>query len=261
MSGRRGFALLAVLWVVVALAGLVGLGVGAMRVGAFGFANRLTLERGRWAADACLAIAEARWVHHRMADSATIDLGRTTHCQWRSEDPTARLNVNTTPAPILLSAAQEVGVPAARVESLLAHRPYEDTARVRAVLQCDSSFLALLTIDGPGVVNVNVAPRAVLLALPGLGSEAAERLAEEARLGRAVTSLDQLVSLTPGERSALLAHYADLAALLTFSAPERVMTATGWVGDDGPPRGLHATVEELVVPLPDRLAVIRRRLW
>lgn len=250
---RRGFALLAVLWVIAALAGIVGLGLGLLRVDAYSSANRLELERGRWAAEACLAIAEARWVEHRLADSATIDLGRTTSCHWRVDDPTAKLNANTTPVPVLVST----GLSAVSAESLRAHRPYQDTAEVRLAIGADTALLSLLTVDGPGTINVNAAPPVVLLSLPGVGAEGVERLREYARLGQPISSLDQLVSVTPGERSTLLAHYADLSSLVTFAPSQLLVTATGHVGDNEP----HATVEELVVPLPTRLAVIRRRLW
>jgi hypothetical protein len=252
--------LLAVLWVIVALAAVVGLGVGAMRVASLGSSNRLRLERARWAAEGCLAILEARWVDHRAADSATIDLGRTTACHWRVDDPTSRLSVNTTPWSILADLAPVAGIPLQVVESLVAHRPYQDTAQVRAVLGPDTVLLSMLTVDGPGTVNVNAASPAVLVAIPGIGAEAVTSVAEYQRLGRPIATLDQLVSVTPGGRSALLAHYADLSALVTFAAPQLIVTATGWVGDGGG-SGLHATVEELVVPQPDRLVVIRRRLW
>ncbi|HWH04757.1 MAG TPA: hypothetical protein VN674_13775 [Gemmatimonadales bacterium] len=260
MSARRGFALLAVLWVITALAAIVGLGVGATRLGQYGADNRIQLERGRWAAEACLSIVEARWVAHRLADTATIDLGRTTACKWRLNDPTARLNVNTAPVGVLAAAVRAAGIAPADVDSLVAHRPYQDTAQVRAVLGADTALLPLLTVDGPGAVNLNRAAPVVLSALPGIGAEAVERVMEYTRLGRPLTSLDEVVSVTPGGREELLVHYAELSSLITFAAPQLVITATGWVGEDGP-TGLHATAEELVVPLPERLAVIRRRAW
>jgi hypothetical protein len=49
-----------------------------------------------------------------------------------------------------------------------------------------------------------------------------------------------------------------LARLLTFAAPQYVLTARGWVGRD--PDHLAATIEQLVVPLAERLAVVRQRV-
>jgi type II secretory pathway component PulK len=57
---RRGFALLAVLWVVVALAALAATGaIGARTAGAV-TRNRIALARARWAAEGCLAVQLAR---------------------------------------------------------------------------------------------------------------------------------------------------------------------------------------------------------
>ena len=253
--------MLAVLWVLVALSAVVGLGVGAVRLGQTTSANRVFLIRGRWAAEACLAVAEARWAAHRLGDTATVDLGRETRCAWRVDDPTARVNVNTTSATLLHAVAQLQGVAASTIDTILAHRPYPDTAAVRVALGPDSACLALFTTDGPGMINANAAVPAVLQGIPGMGPQTVEVLAEARRLGRPIASLDQLLGAVPGDRPALLGHYADLAAILTFSPPQLLLTATGWVDGGGGPDGLHATIEELVVPLPDRLAVIRRRMW
>lgn len=256
---RKGFALLAVLWVIAALSAVVGLGLASLRVEAGASGNRLELTRGRWAAEACLAIAQARWVSQRLPDTATVDLGRETRCAWRVEDPTARLNANTAPPAVLQGLAAQVGIPLADVDSLLAHRPYQDTAQIRA-LASGNWPLIYLTTDGPGTIDLNRAPSEIILAIPGLGSEALERLEEHRQIGRPLSSLDQLSSSLSGGRPDLLANYADLSASVTFAPSQLLITASGWVGQDGD-AGLHATIEELVVPLPDRLAVIRRRLW
>jgi DNA uptake protein ComE-like DNA-binding protein len=261
VNTRRGFALLAVLWVITALAAVVGLGMGTLRVGAQVSANRLLLTRGRWGAEACLAIAQARGTAHRLQDTGTIDLGRGTRCAWRVDDPTAQLNVNTAAPSALERLGAGLGVSAAVVDTLLRHRPYDDTAGVRDALGADSVLQSFLTVTGPGTVNANAASPMVLLALPGLGLEAVERLAEHRRLERPLSDLDQLASVVIGGRAEFLAHYADLAGLLTFAPSQLLLTATGWVDGAGGPTGLHSTIEILVVPLPERLAVVRRRMW
>lgn len=58
-SQRRGFALIAVLWVVVTLAGLTLVAASRAEVGAVSAASRVGFVRGRWAAEACLAEAQA----------------------------------------------------------------------------------------------------------------------------------------------------------------------------------------------------------
>jgi hypothetical protein len=114
-------------------------------------------------------------------------------------------------------------------------------------------------VDGPGTVNANAAAPQVLAALPGLGPEAVERIVSRRAGGRPLTSLDALAAaLSPAGRAALLAEYAALARLLVFGSAQLAIAATGWVAmDSTAPR---ATIEVVVVPLPSRLAVIRRRL-
>jgi hypothetical protein len=244
---RRGFALLTVLWLITALSAVVGLALATTRLGQRTTLNRIALTRGRWAAEACLAIVQARWTQHRMADTATIDLGRGTQCQWRIEDPTARVNVNTVEREVLDRVTPHA-------DSIIARR------RVRALADLNEMpglNPALITVDGPGTVNLSAAPREVLLALPGLTPEAVERLLAR-RAGRPVGSLDELAGLlSPGGREALLARYADLARLATFAAPQLKITVDGGVRGDAP----RATIAIVVVPLPERLAVIRRQMW
>lgn len=57
MRRERGFALLAVLWLVAALAALGMAGTAAARVAGAVTMNRVALARARWAAEGCLATA------------------------------------------------------------------------------------------------------------------------------------------------------------------------------------------------------------
>jgi hypothetical protein len=245
---RRGFALLTVLWLITALSAVVGLELATTRLGQRTTLNRIALTRGRWAAEACLAIVQARWTQHRLADTATIDLGRGTDCRWRIEDPTARINVNTAEREVL-------DLVAPHADSIIARRRMRLLADLSEMPGLDP---VLVTIDGPGTVNLAAAPRPVLLALPGLSPEAVERLLARRAMGRPVGSLDELAGLlSPTGRDALLAHYAELARLATFAAPQLKITADG--GVRGEPA--RSTIAIVVVPLPERLAVIRRQMW
>src|SRR5258705_427280 len=245
---RKGFALLTVLWLITALSAVVGIALSTTRLGQRTTLNRIALTRGRWAAEACLAIVQARWTQHRLTDTATIDLGRGMRCDWRLEDATARVNVNTVEREVL---DQITG----SADSIVARRRRGPLADLHEMPGLDP---ALFTIDGPGTVNLSAAPRQVLMVLPGLSPEAVERLLARRAMGRPVGSLDELAGLlSPGAREALLARYADLARLATFTAPQLKITATGGIGRE-PPR---ATIAIFVVPLPERLAVIRRQMW
>jgi DNA uptake protein ComE-like DNA-binding protein len=258
--------LLAVLWTLAMVTLAVGGTLAALRDGARASRNRILLARGRWAAEACLAIASARWEAGRRSDSASIDLGRTTRCAWHTEDPAARLNLNTADRAVLLSLLAVARMPAERaaalVDSVVArrrHAPFASVEELRDLADVPDGVLALLTVDGPGTVNANAAAPQVLAALPGLGNEAVERIVSRRAGGRPLASLDALaVALSPAERAALLAEYAELARLLVFGSAQLAIAATGWVAMDSTvPR---ATIEVVVVPLPSRLAVIRRRL-
>jgi type II secretory pathway component PulK len=254
---RNGFALITVLWLVTALAAVVSLAMAATRLGNQTTTNRLVLARGRWAAEACLAIAQARWVQHRLADSATIDLGRGTHCAWSIRDPSAAINLNTADADVLSAA----GCADTFVQALVERRreqPLDDVGEATILPGFDSTLLGMMTVQGPGAVNLGAAPRPVLLALPGLEPEAADRILYRRSVGRSFTSLDALAGdLSPPARAELMSHYADLARLATFSAPQLVVRAEGWVEGYRP----RATIDETVVPLPERLAVVGRRMW
>lgn len=255
--GQRGFALITVLWLVAMLTTIVGLALGAIRLGNEATSNRIALARGRWAADACFAIVQARRAQGRLREADTVDLGRGTRCAWKTDDPTARINVDSADAEILRAVDTNVVFEQAVLNARHVQL-FESVAALAELPGFDSTTAELWTVDGPGSVNLSAASPKVLQALPGLSSEAVARIAYRREVGRAYPSLDALAAeLSPPARALLMAHYSDLARLVTFSAPELLVTATGWVES----QPVRATVEFLVVPLPDRLAVIRRREW
>jgi DNA uptake protein ComE-like DNA-binding protein len=262
----RGFALLAVLWTLAAVSAAIGGALVLLRDGDGATRNRLLLARGHWAAEACLAITQARWGTSSWADSDVVGLGRRTRCAWHASDPTARLNLNTADRDVLVRLFSAEGLSpaeaAALADAAVARRrvaPFESPEQLRDIAAVPDLSFDELTVDGPGTVNANAAWPAVLGALPGLGSEAVALLLGRRLGGRRLTSLDDLAgSLSPVGRGALLAAYGDLARVLVFSAPQLHVTATGWVEGNAPV--LQARIDEMAVPLPTRLAVIRRLL-
>src|SRR5437667_7617694 len=93
---RRGFALLAVLWVLTALTALTGVGTLVARLGSETTRNRMLLARAEWAREACGEILLARFsVDPTIRAVDPIDLGRGTWCRASLDDPAARLNLNT----------------------------------------------------------------------------------------------------------------------------------------------------------------------
>src|SRR5207247_1808549 len=90
-----------------------------------------------------------------------------------------------------------------------------------------------------------------------MSPEAVDRLLGRRTLGRSYPSLDALAAdLSPSGRASLLARYADLARSTTLGAPQLVVTAQGWVEGQLP----RATIEVVVVPLPERVVLQRRRV-
>src|SRR5437879_1939393 len=108
---RRGFALLAVLWVLTALSVLAGAGFVVARTGSLTTRNRVMLARAGWAREACVEIllarygqdAAIRWLH-------PVDLGRGTWCAATLEDPAAKLNLNLAGREALVIALSAVNL-------------------------------------------------------------------------------------------------------------------------------------------------------
>lgn len=240
MTHERGFALITVLWLVAVLSAAVGVGIASTRIGQRTTLNRVALTRGRWAAEGCLEIAAARWKAKALAGSGTVDLGQGTRCRWQVMNPGSRINVNTADREMLSA----VGLDSQQISRIVAGRPFY------AVSQAQLPE-TLFTVDGDGTIDLNAAPPSVLAALPGMTDEAVATR-------RPLRSLDELAGLlSAAGRSALLGRYDYLSRLVTFAPRQLVVTSQGWVVGQTP----VATIEVVTVPLPDRLAIIRRRMW
>lgn len=286
MTDRRGFALFTVLWLIVALSALTAAALATARAGRWATANRLALRRGRWAADGCLEILLGRVTQQSpfpVLDS--VDLGNGTWCRVRLDDPEARLNVNSAPDAALVAALgsdtlaaalldwrdpddapRDGGAerdwyvvhgrqpprngPLASVDELRLVRGFDSAAVVRAT--------AMLTVRGPGHIDVNTASAAVLATLPGFSPLVIDNVLERRADGGSFSDLDALVYAVPiSARTDLLAHYAELRQATVF-APELVVAHVEGHAPESP-----AVAEEVVtlVPAGSRLAVVRREVW
>ncbi|HYD52897.1 MAG TPA: hypothetical protein VEA99_09730 [Gemmatimonadaceae bacterium] len=110
---------------------------------------------------------------------------------------------------------------------------FRDVDELRDVLGMTPALLArlrpLLTVEGTGRVNVNAAPRAVLLAVPGMTAEAAEVAERARRIGRPIADLQALRDrLSPPARAAIDREMATLAGRLAFETREVLAHSTGW---------------------------------
>ena len=264
---RPGFALLTVLWVLAAVTSGIALALATSGMGLRAGANRVALARGRWAAEACLAVAQDRWGTSRFRSLDTLDLGRSTQCAWRVDDPGARLNVNLADRTLLAQLFAAAGLRsdtaqalADRIGARRSESPFPNSEAVRSLPGFPDSVVPLLTTDGPGTIDLATAPEVLLESLPGLGREAVDLILSRRTIGPSLGSLDALVAaLSPAGRAELLPQYADLSALLTYAPSRLVLTAAGWVNRNR--RLPQATIEILVVPVSGHLATVRRRMW
>jgi DNA uptake protein ComE-like DNA-binding protein len=115
MTRRHGFALLAVLWVIVALTALAGAGVVGARTAGAVTRNRIALTRARWAAEGCLAVTLAALDSLARAarplapvSGDTLHFASGAECWTLALDPSARadndsdaVNLNAAPAEVL----------------------------------------------------------------------------------------------------------------------------------------------------------------
>ncbi len=266
MRGRRGVALLAVLWLLAAAGMLAATGLAAGRLGAAVTRNRFLLLRAGWAREACVAILAARLA----ADSAwptpagswslaPVQLGRGTWCAAHVTDPGARLALATADSATLTGLLGD----AARARTLLrwreAHGPLPAVAALAEVPGLEGVDLAALatlaTTRGDGALNMNAASAAVLERFAPLPAEARAVVLRRRAAGAPVPSLDALLGLVsaPTART-LLADYASWLGRVRFAPTVLEAVVVGGVA--GTP--LTSRVVLTLAPVPGRLAVLRR---
>lgn len=257
-----GFALLATLWLIVALTAITGVGVGIAQLGTLTTRNRILLARAGWAREACVEILMARYAGDPNVRAVPrVELGRGTWCEVGLTDPGAAVHLNLADPGELarLFAAEGVTPLLPVVLKQRAVLPFADTAEVRQLggdPQLLDQVLPLLTTRGTGQINLNAAPPAVLAALPGFGEEAVRAVVQRRSL-HALQSLDEVLGLVSAvAREDLLAAYHELARTTTFAATQLVAVIEGGVA--GTPIVSRATLT--LVPLAERLAVIRREV-
>ncbi len=278
---RRGFALLTVLWALVALATLAGASSSLARRGTAVTRNRIHLTRAGWAREACGEILAARFARDRSVRAVdTVELGRGTWCRVTVWDPAGAVNINLASADLLQRLlgdsladplldwrdADDVPRPlGAEAEWYRGARrpgprngPLADAAELRLVRGFETApatLLADLTTRGAGQLNPNLLTRAAARALPGLDVEAVEVLAARRNAASPVASLDELMgSLSSGARTSLLDEYPDLSSLVSFAPAQLIAQVEG--GIHGTPIVSHATLT--LVPTDVGLAVIVR---
>jgi type II secretory pathway component PulK len=238
---RRGFVLVAVLWLIASASGVALLALGAVRTEEMVTRNRWLLARSRWAAEACLAIALGSFEAERGFASGREPLGRGTVCEWRYENPAAALNVavaeRATLERFLTRSGVAADVASRAVDSLVGLRaagPLGDVQQLDDVPGFPERLRPFVTVLGSGLVDPRAAPREVLAALPGITEEAIALVMRRRDMSSPFRSLVELAAaLSPPARAELLASYADLARQTSFETRETVLVSTGWVATYG----------------------------
>jgi general secretion pathway protein K len=114
-----------------------------------------------------------------------------------------------------------------------------------------------VTVLGTGQINVNTAPRAVLLSLPGVGDESVAAIVRAQQARRPIRSMEELTAqLSSGARSSLVEAMSELQQRVTFESREVVVEADGWL--DGSPA--HVRAEALLARGGDAMFTIGRRI-
>lgn len=264
---RRGFALLAVLWLVAALGTIAAVGLAAGRMGQGATRNRILLTRAAWAREACVAIILADFAEDTAAQAARrpmdalgpVDLGRGAWCDARIEDPAARINLNLADSVTLMRLLEHSELTAALLDRRRQSGPLAAVAELRFVAGIDSTTMDRLalfaTTRGSGAVNVNEASPEVLGAIVDLPREALEILQSRRRVGRPVGSLDELLALASRPTREMMLHdYAGWLSRMTFAPAQFVAHVTGGIA--GTPITSRATLT--LAPVANRLAILRR---
>lgn len=279
---RHGFALLAVLWTLTAIAMLTAVAMAVARLGSTTTRNRVLLTRATWAREACGEILLARYAQDpSLHQLDSVDLGRNTWCTAALEDPSVKLNLNLADRAALVTVFEAVVRRSAAVDSLVdalldwrdpdtVPRPFGDESsgnrngpladvwELRYVRGFTDSLVGaltpFLTTRGTGAINLNAAPPEILATLPGMTDEAI-RMVIMHRRETPLPNADALVGLlSPTGRRALLASYPEFVRSAVFATPQQLATVIG--GVRGTP--LVARVTLTMVPVAGRLAVIRR---
>jgi general secretion pathway protein K len=298
---RRGFALIAALWLLVAFAAVgtaISVHARAKRLSA---ANSLDEDRGRAAAESGLDHARSR-LARLIAGDASLSGGMPllANDPWREantvlvgtnqlgserysvsiRDANASINLNRateeqlrrffTALPIDASRATEIA------ESVMDWRDSDNLHRLHGgeadeyvrlgstVLPANADFSRVeeaqyvkgmtpeifararpyLTLMGTGQVNLNTAPRPVLLSLPGMTDEAVGVLERTRGSAQPIRSVQELsLQLSSAARSTLAEAMPSLLPLASFETRELHVRSDGWA--DGSP--VHMWLDALVV--------------
>ena len=275
---REGYALLAVLWISVAITALVGLLAAAARLAAQSSRNCIALTVAGWQAAACATYARAAistalrddnqarfagagrgetWSH--VDRVLSVPRFQRSDCTVRARPVGSRLDVNEADQGTLARLLRTMGVPAERADSvaraIAAAKPFaslrdlQDVPETALVPALDS----VLDVE-PGPLSLNQAPAPLLALLPGFTSTTVEHVLDERAAGAPIASFYALGPfLSPDVPDAS----ARLPGIIVLAPSAWVLTTRSSAG--APP--VTAVVELRIANAGWRTATTRRRTW
>jgi general secretion pathway protein K len=278
-TSRDGFALIAVLWLVAALALLLTVGMRPARLAGNAAENRIGQARALWAARGCVSLVQARHKDGRPGlGREPVALGPATWCSVERIDWDERINPNLVDSIGLLRVLAD----SVQVASLLDWIDGDDVPRaagaeaawyaskgrirprnapVAAVAELAlirglegllvDSMEALFTVRGDGSLSPDRASARVLASVSVLSDSHIERLiAMRARHGSysSVESVSLALGMDPTAD-----EFRELALRLSTGPEGTTIRAHGWTDLGG--RVVRSRIDLEFVPLDDELAL------
>jgi type II secretory pathway component PulK len=274
---HNGYVLLAVLWILVGIAGLA-FAVGAAARGAIATSrNRMALTMAEWNAAGCLAqvhdmlagmlrrqerepTAGLRTTWSRLDRALDSSLAASAFpCRLSLHPAGGRLDLNATDSPTLAMVLRNAGMKSDQAESaaavLVSRRPFVDLRQLHGLVELASLALPDSLLDVvTGPICINHAPAAVLAALPGFTETTVQELLDARRRGVLISGFHELTPLlSPDAPDAP----AGLPGIVVLEPTAWVMVARATEGE--PP--VSVAVEVRVVRSEAGVSLTRRRSW
>lgn len=277
----RGFALVAVLWMIVMGGTLVAsLTADARFLGLMARQEQHHVT-ARWARVACEQILAALWAADTLTTATGPEtIGDGTTCEAGLLDPDGFMDLNRAAPELLTRFFQNDSLTAALLDwrdpdtltadgesenayyrshgrPLPRNGPLLDPAElvlVRGFQDPATAWrLAFVTTKGTGRVNVNAAPPPVLVALPGVSHGSAAAIIRRRALEPFRDVADLVGSLAPLDQQAALTAIESLTASVAFGGGTLLRRSIGYAGG----QAYVAHAEAVVRPVGRRLEVLR----
>jgi general secretion pathway protein K len=295
---HRGFALLAVLWVITGLSALALAATLVAREAVATARNRIELTRAAWLAEGCaerlrgaidaLLAGGVSW--EALTNRSHIARLEAPGCTAHLDPAGATINLNDASMERLVSGLRAQGVPTGRADSIAqAILDWRDPDEVQRPLGAEAAWylehhrppprngpfadraelmlvrgIADLGLAGSifgveaGRTPINLAPLPVVASLPGIGPEIVSRIREARDMGKMVPDLARLSERT--SRAARDSMLARFGELAEMATVEPDAWILTTTARSGMPP-VAATLELRLERAGNRAAVVRRRTW